>query len=100
MEALALAAAVFMGWVIGWRCRRPRGSGVLFTATEGGEWLSWPPELEVPNPGPVSEARVWSSDEPFEHYSTRVRGVLPFHSLRFPDGREWDVVNGWRWGEG
>lgn len=57
-----------------------------YTEREAGLWLRWPKNMlsvPVPKPDYVPGGNVLFSG-------------LPIHSLKYSDGREWDVINGWR----
>lgn len=84
---------------------RPRGKW-QYTSCEGGHWHDLEPEIgEFPFPGEEFVInQLFYPENRFAHrgywFASLVGRlgykVVVFHALRFPDGKEWDAVNGWR----
>jgi hypothetical protein len=56
----------------------------FYTDEEGSVWLKWP------------NGRVPLADLEKRNPHFVMVGGFKVHSLRFPNGAEWDCVNGWR----
>lgn len=72
----------------------------MFTREEGGQWLDIPPEFAY------SKSALFDSGDagPLKPFTANTsvlvsrdgKTAIAVHSLMFSDGREWDVLNGWR----
>ena len=70
---------------------------VRYTRYEGGYWLDWEEgatDIFANNPKGAGGQQVYTLVGDGE--VAAICRAEPVHSVRFADGREWDVINGWR----
>lgn len=70
-------------------------SKMQFTNQEGGFFKGWPVGAKVPDAGKMPQGMGVARYRRSGEQTIELNGVA-VHAIRFKDGREWDVVNGWR----
>ncbi len=79
---------------------RDHGGGYFLTYKEGGLWDRAPIVMQNSSTLAVEKALRWMTIVRKDLVNIGLKDLrISFHSIRFPDGREWDVHNGFRKGE-
>lgn len=73
-----------------------------YTQKESADWAPWPwPSCCKPcNPELLIKRAKRAAVLTLVGHSTGARILMPVHSLKFDNGREWDCINGFRDGGG